>query len=70
MIEKTMEMHDYEFDGKIYRQLKGGAIGMDLTGVMADIYIQSCAKISLHFLNGDSQVIYWSILFFYMPFQS
>ena len=39
MIEKTMEMHDYKYDGKIYRQMKGGAIGMDLTGVIADIYM-------------------------------
>ena len=37
MIEKTMELHDYKFDNKIYRQMKGGAIGMDLTGVIADI---------------------------------
>ena len=39
MIKKTMEMHDYKFDSKVYRQLKGGAIGIDLTGVIADIYI-------------------------------
>ena len=32
-------MHDFQFDGHIYRQLKGGAIGMDLTGVIADIYM-------------------------------
>ena len=37
MIEKTIELHDYKFDNKIYRQMKGGAIGMDLTGVIADI---------------------------------
>ena len=39
MIEKTMEKHDYKFNGKIYRQKQGGAIGMDLTGVIADIYM-------------------------------
>ena len=39
MIEKTKEMHDYMFDRKIYGQIKGGAIGMDLTGVIADIYM-------------------------------
>ena len=39
MIKKTMEMHDYKYDKRIFRQVKGGAIGMDLTGVIADIYM-------------------------------
>ena len=39
MIQATMKMHDYKFDGKMYRQREGGAIGMDLTGVIADVYM-------------------------------
>ena len=39
MIEKTMSLHDYVFDGKIIRQKGGGSIGLDLTGVVADIYM-------------------------------
>jgi hypothetical protein len=38
MIKRTMELHDFQLDGTIYRQSKGGAIGMDLTGVVSDIY--------------------------------
>ena len=36
---KTMKLHDFKFDGKIYRQKIGGAIGMDLTEELADVYI-------------------------------
>ena len=39
MIEKTMSLHDYIFDGQIIRQKAGGSIGLDLTGVVADIYM-------------------------------
>ena len=39
MIEKVMSLHDYVFDGKIIRQKMGGSIGLDLTGVVADIYM-------------------------------
>ena len=39
MIEKTMHLHDFQIDGVIYRQREGGAIGMDLTGVVSDIYM-------------------------------
>ena len=39
IIEKTMTLHDYVFDGKIIRQKSGGSIGLDLTGVVADIYM-------------------------------
>ena len=37
MVKKTMRLHDFVVDGVIYRQRKGGAIGMDLTGVVSDI---------------------------------
>ena len=39
MVERTMKLHDYVFDGKIIRQKGGGSIGLDLTGVVADIYM-------------------------------
>ena len=29
----------YKFDGKLYRQEEGGSIGLDLTGVIAEIYM-------------------------------
>ena len=39
MIVKTMSMHDFRFDGMVYRQESGGSIGLDLTGVISDIYM-------------------------------
>ena len=39
MIVKTMSLHDFRFDGKVYRQKGGGSIGLDLTGVISDIYM-------------------------------
>ena len=32
-------MHEFNFDVKTYRQIRGGAIGLDLTGVVSDIYM-------------------------------
>ena len=34
-----MSLHDFHFDGDIYRQKSGGSIGLDLTGVLSDIYM-------------------------------
>ena len=34
-----MKNHCYMFEGRIYRQEEGGSIGLDLTGVVADIYM-------------------------------
>ena len=45
MITRTMSLHDYVFDGKIIRQRSGGSIGLDLTGVVADIYMCHWDKI-------------------------
>ena len=47
MIEKTMSLHDYVFDGEIIRQKGGGSIGLDLTGVVSDIYMNHWDKIFL-----------------------
>ena len=32
-------LQDYQIDGEVYRQAEGGSIGMDLTGVVSDIYM-------------------------------
>ena len=39
MVRRTMELHDFCIDGKIFRQKRGGSIGLDLTGVVADIFM-------------------------------
>ena len=39
LVTKTMRNHCYMFEGRIYRQEEGGSIGLDLTGVVADIYM-------------------------------
>ena len=38
MILRTIELHDYQFKDQIFRQRKGGAIGLDLTGEVAEVY--------------------------------
>ena len=37
MVIKTMSLHDFQFDDRVFRQKSGGAIGLDLTGVVSDI---------------------------------
>ena len=39
MVRRTMELHDFVIDGKVFRQKKGGSIGLDLTGVVSDIFM-------------------------------
>ena len=39
MIIRIMCLHDYQFEDGIYRQVKGGSIGLDLTGVVSDVYM-------------------------------
>ena len=34
-----MKNHIYEFDNTIYKQKEGGAIGVELTGTMAQIFM-------------------------------
>ena len=31
--------HIYKFDGKLYRQTSGGAIGLEITGAIAKVYM-------------------------------
>ena len=38
-IKQTMKNHCFKFKGKLYRQEVGGSIGLDLTGVIAEIYM-------------------------------
>ena len=39
MVKRTMELHDFCIDGRVFRQKKGGSIGLDLTGVVSDIFM-------------------------------
>ena len=39
VLKVLMETHTYEFANIIRRQTKGGAIGMELTGVVAQIFM-------------------------------
>ena len=39
MVNRVMILHDFLFDGVVYRQTGGGAIGLDLTGVLSDLYM-------------------------------
>ena len=54
MIVKTMSLHDYVFDGKIIRQKEGGSIGLDLTGVVADIYMCHWDELFLEKLSTNN----------------
>ena len=53
MVAKTMSLHDYVFDGNIIRQKERGSIGVDLTGVVADIYMCHWDKLFLQKLSGE-----------------
>ena len=39
VLKTLMETHTYEFAGEIRRQKEGGAIGMELTGVVAQVFL-------------------------------
>ena len=39
LVVKTMRNHCFMFKGRIYRQEEGGSIGLDLTGVISEIYM-------------------------------
>ena len=39
MIKRTMSLHDFKLDEKVFRQREGGSIGLDLTGVVSDIFM-------------------------------
>ena len=54
MVKKTMELHDFAIDGKIFRQKKGGSIGLDLTGVVSDIFMIVWDRILLNVTTENS----------------
>ena len=54
MIIRTMGLHDYLYDGQIYRQKCGGSIGLDLTGVVSDIYMCEWDKELICKIEGNS----------------
>ena len=39
MVKKTMALHDFVINGKIFRQKKGGSIGLDFTWAVSDIFM-------------------------------
>ena len=43
-IEYTMRNHVYEFDGELYRQKEGGAIGLLLTCIVAELFMARWMK--------------------------
>ena len=53
MIIQVMSLHDFQFNGKIYRQVEGGATGIDLTGVIAEIYMKYWDKELLKLLRAN-----------------
>ena len=40
MVKMVMELHDFVIDSQFHRQKEGGSIGLDLTGVVADIFME------------------------------
>ena len=57
MIERTMGMHDFQMDGDIYRQSEGGSIGMDLTGVVSDVYMCEWDRQLISGMEAESIVV-------------
>ena len=39
LIKQVMKNHCFKFQGKLFKQEEGGSIGLDLTGIMAEIYM-------------------------------
>ena len=57
MIRRIMRSHDFEFAEEIYRQNVGGAIGLDLTGVLADIYMCQWDNVLLSKLQEEFMTV-------------
>ena len=60
MVRRTMELHDFCLDGQMFRQRQGGSIGLDLTGVVADIFMCTWDRMLLENMtsNGIDAVVY------------
>lgn len=58
MVKKVMRLHDFVIDGQIHRQKEGGSIGLDLTGVVADIVMERWDKMLLRrLINADIEAV-------------
>ena len=57
MIVQTMSHHDFQFDGEIRRQSSGGSIGLDLTGVLSDIYMCTWDKQLLELMRAEEMLV-------------
>ena len=53
-----MSNHVYSFDGKVYKQTSGGAIGLRLTGVVARICMDRWAKELTRLLEENKVKVY------------
>ena len=60
MVRRTMELHDFEIDGKVFWQKKGGSIGLDLTRVIADIFMCGWDRMLLERMakNGMDAIVH------------
>ena len=57
MICETMRLHDFSFSGELFRQSRGGSIGLDLTGVVADIYMCEWDENLIRLMEGASMTL-------------
>ena len=53
MVAQVMKNHCFKFRGKLYRQEEGGSIGLDLTGVIAEVYMSWWDKQLVAILHED-----------------
>ena len=53
LIREVMGNHCYKFEGRLYIQEQGGSIGLDLTGVVAEIYMSWWDKQLIVLLRED-----------------
>ena len=57
MVRRTMTIHDFTIDRKMYRQAKGGSIGLDLTGVVSDVFMCWWDSQLMSLINASSMNI-------------
>ena len=54
MIVKTMSVHDFQLGGKLCRQSGGGSNGLDLTGVVSDLYMLEWDRQLMRLMEADN----------------
>ena len=57
-VRTTFRNHIYMYGNKLYRQLKGGPIGLRLTGVVARLVMDQWAKLFLSTLANNNIMVY------------